>query len=110
MREPLAPIDTPDQRAALRWSNRQVLAERFHWPDGHLETCERLGTDWPQWFAMWWPTGASGPEEWSARWIGSPRCRASGATLAELLIDMADKEARIREQQKRDARPFRAIV
>lgn len=106
----LPPIDTDEQRAALRWSNRQALAERLHWPPGRLQECEQVSADHPQWHVMWWADSTSGPQEWSAWWIGTARIRVSGATLAELLADMAAQEARIRSEEEARRRPFRDIV
>jgi hypothetical protein len=38
-----------------RWRNRRVVAERLDWPDGHLETCERLDDEHPGWYTNWHP-------------------------------------------------------
>jgi hypothetical protein len=110
VREPLPPIDTPEQRAALRWSNREALADNLRWPEERLRECEQVSTDHPNWHVLWWADSSSGPEHYAARWVGHADVRASGATLAELLIDMAVQEDSLRVQQEREARPFRAIV
>ncbi|MEV6350904.1 hypothetical protein [Actinoplanes sp. NPDC051851] len=37
----------------LAWRNRRLIAERTGWPDGALETCERLDEDHQGWSVMW---------------------------------------------------------
>jgi hypothetical protein len=109
VREPLPPIDTPEQRAALRWSNREALAEHLRWPQERLRECEQVSTDHPRWHVLWWPTSSSGPEHFAARWVGRANARASGATLVELLIDIAVQEDHLRAQEQQEAKPFRPI-
>jgi hypothetical protein len=104
----LPPIDTREQRDALAWSNRQVLAERLRWPAGVLETCERVSTDLSPWFVMWWPHNSSGPSYYSAD-HGERGPRVTAPTLADLLIAMGKIDERIRKAAEQE-RPFRPIT
>lgn len=106
----LPPIDTPEERAALRHSNRRVLAERQCWPAGRLEECEQLGRDHPAWFAMWDVAGFRATRGRDDGWVPSGLRVAAGATLAELLIDMAVLEEYVQSERAREARPFRSIT
>lgn len=49
----LAPVATEKQRAALRASNRRVIAERLRWPAGVLKACEDLDAEHPGWAVGW---------------------------------------------------------
>jgi hypothetical protein len=108
VREPLPPIDTPEQRAALRRSNREALAENLRWPDGRLEECGQASADHPGWYVMWWPGGSCGPEYFSAD-HGERGPQVTAPTLADLLIAMGKAEERIREAAKQE-RPYRPIT
>lgn len=41
---------------AVRESNREVLAERLHWPDGSVDVCRDLEIGHPAWM-VWFNTG-----------------------------------------------------
>jgi hypothetical protein len=47
----LAPIDTEEQRRALVWRNRQLVARR--WPAGALDACVALEEEFPRWGVYW---------------------------------------------------------
>jgi hypothetical protein len=107
VREPLPPIDTPEQRAELRRSNREALAENLRWPDGRLRECEQASADHPGWYVMWWPA-STGPEYFSAD-HGERGPKVTAPTLADLLIEMEAAEERIRKAAEQE-RPYRPIT
>jgi hypothetical protein len=105
----LPPIDTPEQQAALSWSNRRAIARRLHWPTGRLEECERVTSEHPPWDVMWWREGVGGPEQFTADRLDRPGLRLTGATIEELLVEIAAWDDRVRAQERK-SRLFRPIV
>ena len=43
---------TPPE-ATLAFTNRRVLAKRGGWPEGALETCERIEQSYPNYYVNW---------------------------------------------------------
>jgi hypothetical protein len=115
----LPPIDTPEQRRELAWSNRRVLAARLRWPAGILEECEQVSTDHPHWHVMWGrevtgrlaqPAGFTAYRRRADGFVPAALRHAFGETLAELLLDVAYLEAFVQAEREREARPLRSIV
>ena len=40
---------------SLAWRNRRILAERQDWPDGALEVCESIESEFGDWSPSWMP-------------------------------------------------------
>jgi hypothetical protein len=82
--------------------NRQVIAERTGWPDGALQTCERLDAEHPGWFVYWmpandirgWerPAGYNGALVSERAWL---QVEVFAETVDELEEQFADMDARI---------------
>jgi hypothetical protein len=86
----------------LQRHNRRVLAERLRWPDGTLETCEELEQEHPAWHVFW---GDDEPA-WTAWHYERRRFyrNARGATVAELVANMAEQDRLAAEQRAEWAR------
>jgi len=81
--------------AEMRWRNRQVLAERLHWPAGALEHCEEIERQYPDWSISWsdacaWAKQEAGyfaTHRQRRVWDGGgwPNLQVSGATPYQLV-------------------------
>lgn len=78
-----------DERERLAWNNRQILADRLHWPDGALQACERIERDHPDWSISWLRentiSGFERPAGYRAVRGGFHSCVVSAATAEELV-------------------------
>lgn len=94
-----APLPLDPVGPELAAKNRRILAERLHWPDGALETCEQIEKNLPGWDVTW---AAGGELTWTepgyyathphlTRGPG-PRRWLYGATPDDLLAVIADNE------------------
>lgn len=84
----------------LAWSNRRLISDRLHWPDGALAECERVEREHPDWSPWWEP--ASDRTGLPARYTARRHCHpgrpgVSGETGDELAaaIEAAPDESPI---------------
>lgn len=55
----------------LAAKNRRLFAAKQHWPEGIVETCEKLGAAHPDWYIDWARPGSPtypAPGYYGARW------------------------------------------
>lgn len=91
------PLHPPGPELAAK--NRRLLAERWGWPDGALQACEKIEKLHPGWSAMW---SAGGEHTWrepgfyathpDLRRGSGPTHYLHAETMAEMLAVISDHE------------------
>lgn len=78
---------------SLRWHNRRAVADRLHWPDGHLTTCERLDDEHAGWYVNWHPGDQTFTATHTVRLLSYRYARARTADELAAKLAEADKLA-----------------
>lgn len=112
----LAPVRTEKQRAALRASNRRIIAQRAGWPAGVLQACEDLDGEHPGWAVGWLPENYARGWERPAGFCASRVDRAVigadrvfGLTASDLRARIAAVEARQTAKVAADQRRWESM-